>query len=183
MNTPQIQMKDVPQELLGQIRQQFEADPRIRQMRIQQNLSQRQHNIPLALAIGKHIEHLYGLAVQAYLEETEMQYSDIDLKAADLPAQDRDELVEIVVTLFLAADIIDTAAMDFNDVLHRTDKDLDMVQFDDLCKLAKEAKSKLEHFSTHSYYMKDIAFGDKSDNMYQLLRNKARSLVRKHKEQ
>lgn len=88
-------MKDVPQELLDAIRQQFEADPRIRQMRIQQNLAQRQHNFSKALAIGKKIEHLYGLAVQAYLEETEKQYSDIDLKAADLPAQDRDELVEI----------------------------------------------------------------------------------------
>lgn len=85
-----------------------------------------------------------------------------------------------MVTLFLAADIIDTAAMDFNDVLHKTDTTCDMVPFDDLRKLAKEAKGKLEWFSKHSVYMKDVAFGDKSDNMYRLLRNKAKALIRKH---
>lgn len=179
MSKLQIQMKDVPQELLQAIREQFEADERIRNLRIKQNLAQRNGNILLALNIGKSIESLYSLAVQKYLEETESEYTNIDLKAADLPEQDRDELVEIIVTLFLAADIIDTAAMDFNDVLHRSDKDLDMIQFDDMRKLAKEAKSKMEYFAKHSNYLQDIAFGDKSDNMYQLLRNKARSLMRR----
>lgn len=181
MSRPIIQMKDVPQELLQAIRQQFEADPRVRNLRVQQNLAQRKCNLQLALSIGKNIEKLYSLAVQAYIEETEKEYSEIDLKAADLPQNVAEELMEIVITLFLAADIIDTAAMDFNDILHRVDKNLDMTHFDDLSKLAKEAKGKLEYFSKHSNYMKDIAFGEKSDNMYKLLRNKARALRNKHK--
>lgn len=176
----QINIKDVPQELLQQMRQQVEADPRVRQMRIQQNMFQRQGNIMEAIKIGKMINNLHTLAIQAYLEDAEKAYSDIDLKVSDLPEADRSELAEIVLSLFLAADIIDTAAMDFNDILHRSDKDIDMVQFDDINKLAKAAKGKLEYLSKHSNYLKDVNFGDKSDNMYKMLRNKARSLMRSH---
>lgn len=178
-NKNQIDIKDVPQELLQQIRQQFEADPRIRNLRIKQNMAQRNHNYIEALNTGKQIEFLYDEVVSAYLQETEKEYETIDLKASDLPKDDRKTLVELVLTMFLAADIIDTAAMDFNDVMHRTMPDYDMEQFDDLLKLAKAAKSKIEWFAQHSDYMKDVAFGDKSDNMYGLLRNKARSLMNK----
>lgn len=179
MTKKYIDIKDIPQEFIQQMREQVEADPRVRQMRIKQNMMQRQGNVIEALKIGKAIENLHSLALQAYMEDAEKAYTDIDLGVADLPASDRDELLEIIVTLFLAADIIDTATHEFNDVLHRSGKDLDMTQFDDINELAVASKAKLEYFSTHSDFMKGLAFGDRSDNMYHLLRNKARSLIRK----
>lgn len=182
MDNSQIDINEVPQELLDMIKNTFEADPKIRQMRIQQNLYARSGNIRMGMFIGKQINDLFSKVVQTYLEESEQEYHTVELSAAQLPKSDRNELVEIVITLFLAADIIDTAAMDFNDILHRSDETMDMVQFDDIRKLAKEAKGKLEWFSTHSSYMKDVDFGDKSDNMYGLLRNKARSILRKKKQ-
>lgn len=181
MNNSQIDIKDVPQELLNTIKEAFDAGPKIREMRIRQDMYVRRRQFKAAFAIGAEINDLFSKVVRTYLEQTEQEYHVIDLKAADLPENDRQELVEIVLTLFLAADIIDTAAMDFNDVLHRTDKTMDMVQFNDIRKLAKEAKGKLEWFSTHSPYMNDIDFGNKSDNMYGLLRNKARSFLNKQK--
>lgn len=181
MNDYQINEKDIPQELLDTIKSAFEADPKIRELRIKQEMCVRQRQFKAAFAIDAEINDLFSKVVRTYLEETEQEYHIIDLKAADLPENDRKELVEIVLTLFLAADIIDTAAMDFNDILHRTDNTMDMVQFNDIRKLAKEAKGKLEWFSMHSPYMKDIDFGNKSDNMYGLLRNKARSFLNKQK--
>ncbi len=180
MANRQINIKDVPQELLQQMREQVEADPRVRQMRIQQNMFQRQGNVMEALKIGKMIERLHTLAIQAYLEDAEKAYTDIDLSVKDLPEADRGELAEIVLTLFLAADIIDTATMDFNDILHKTDKDLDLTQFEDILKLSSAAKAKLAYLSSRSTYLKDIDWGEKSDNMYEMLRNKARKLMRNH---
>lgn len=174
-----IKPNEVPQQLLDKLRQEFEADGRIRNLRIQQDLAARKGNFALGLSIGKQIEKLYTLCVQSYMEETEKECADIDLATVDLPEDDRTELLELIITLFLAADIIDTATRDFNDVLHRTDKTYDMVQFDDIRQFASKAKAKLDYFAKHSDFLQDVAFGDKSDNMYQLLRNKARALMRR----
>lgn len=175
-----INIKDVPQELIDKMRKNIDADPRVQQLRIQQNLLQRNGSYIEALKLSKEIEKLHAKVIEAYLQQAEKEYSNIDVSLADLPAKDLDELMEIVTTLFLAADIIDTATLDFNDVLHRTDKELDMTNFNDIRELAEAAKAKLKFFSEHSNIMKDVAFGDKSDNMYTLLRNKARSLMKHH---
>lgn len=181
MNDYQINEKDIPQELLNAIKSSFDADPKIRELRIKQEMYVRQHQFKMAFAIGAEINNLFAKVVRTYLEDTENEYQIIDLKVADLPENDRSELMEIVITLFLAADIIDTASREFNNILHRTDDTMDMVQFNDISKLAKEAKGKIEWFSSHTSYMKDLSFGDRSDNMYTMLRNKARSFLRKTK--
>lgn len=173
-----INIKDVPQELIDKVRKMVEADPRVRNLRIRQNLLQRKGNFIEALKLGKEIEKMHANVIQAYLLKTEKEYSDIDITLGNVSKGDIDELMEIVTTLFLAADIIDTAIMDFNDILHKTNKDLDMTHFNDIKELADAAKDKLKYFSKHSNMIKDVAFGDKSDNMYTLLRNKARSLIR-----
>lgn len=182
MNNFQFDIKDVPQELIDIIKKQFDAEPKIRDMRIKQDLCARQGRFGEAFAIGGQINDLFARVVRTYLDDTENEYQIIDFKVADLPENDRSELMEIVITLFLAADIIDTAAREFNNILHRTDDTMDMVQFNDISKLAKEAKGKIEWFSSHTSYMKDLSFGDRSDNMYTMLRNKARSFLRKTKQ-
>lgn len=175
MNDYQINEKDIPQELLDIIKSKFEDEPKIRNLRIRQELCARRGQFNAAFAIGAEINNLFADVVSNYLEDVGQEYEIIDLKVGDLPEEGRDELVEIMLTLILATDIIDTAAKDFNIVLHRYDKTMDIVQFDDICKLAKEIEGKLEWFSERSKYMKYISFGEKSDNMYVMLRNKARS--------
>lgn len=178
----QINIQDVPQELLDMVKQQLEADPRVRDLRIRQNLATRSGNIHEAMAIGKAINGFFARAIQNYLVECEQESKSIDLGEQDLPKKDASELVEIVVTLFLAADIIDTATQDFNDVLHRSDDTLSMEQFDDMRRLAKAAKAKMEYFRKKLAWLNNVDFGEKSDNMYEMLRNKARAIIRKAKD-
>lgn len=180
MANRQINIKDIPQEFIKQMHDEVEADPRVRQMRIKQNMAQRSGNFMQALNIGKAIEKLHSLALQAWMEDAEKAYSVIDLKVSDLPEDDRDVLAEIVLTLFLAADIIDTATRDFNDIIHKTDKDIDLSQFEDIQGLSNAAKAKLSYLSKHSDYLKDVDWGEKSDDMYEMLRHKARKLMRNH---
>lgn len=174
-----LSFSEIPQSIVDMARKRFEADPQIRFMRIQQNMCVREHNIHKAMDIGAEIENLFARVMQTYLEDSEDESEVLNLTEQQFPEKDRRELMEIVLTLFLATDIIDTATMDFNDVLHRTDKTLDIAQFEDIRKLSKAAKEKLEWFSKHTNYMKGLDFADKSDNMYELLRNKARSLLNK----
>lgn len=180
MANRQISIKDIPQDFIKQMHDEVEADPRVRQMRIKQNMAQRGGRFIEAMNIGKAIENLHSLALQAWMEDAEKAYSTIDLQITDLPEADRGTLAEIVITLFLAADIIDTATMDFNDIIHKTDKDIDLSQFEDIQKLSSAAKAKLAYLSKHSTYLKDVDWGEKSDNMYEMLRSKARKLMRNH---
>jgi hypothetical protein len=53
--------------------------------------------------------------------------------------------------------------------------------FNDLSRLAKMAKEKLQFLQDNSGYAKDVVWADKCDNMYELLRNKARSIIRRRK--
>ena len=69
--------------------------------------------------------------------------------------------------------------MDFNDVLKRVDDTLVMEQFDDIRNLSKSAKEKLRFLSKNSKLMKDLAWAYKCDDMYDMMKNKAKSILRK----
>ena len=46
-------------------------------------------------------------------------------------------------------------------------------------KLKDLAKAKLEYLKKNGDYMQDVVWADKCDNMYELITNKAKSMVRK----
>ena len=112
-----LSFSEIPQSIVDMARKRFEADPQIRFMRIQQNMCVREHNIHKAMDIGAEIENLFARVMQTYLEDSEDESEVLNLTEQQFPEKDRRELMEIVLTLFLATDIIDTATMDFNDVL------------------------------------------------------------------
>ena len=165
--------------MLSQIREQFESDSQVRMMRIQQRNLQMSGDFVAALSIGKKIENLFSSVVNSYIEEAERSFERIDIGAVKLPENDRKEIEELSVTMFMACDIIETCIMDMDDVLHRTDKNLHVDMFDDIIEIKKRTKEKLKFLSHNSKYMKDIIWADKCDDMFEMLKNKARSIIRK----
>jgi hypothetical protein len=83
----------------------------------------------------------------------------------------------------MACDIIESGVLDINDALHRVDKSLEIVQFDELKELAKEVKKKLNYLQRTENYMNMNTWGDKCDNMYQMMRNKAKAIIKKKLEE
>lgn len=175
-----LDIKDVPQAELDRVREAFESAPQVRQMRIRQNLLQRQGDYRAAMNVGRQIETLYTKTVEELLTEVDRQSENIDMQSVSIPKGDADTLNEIIVTLQMAIDIMDTCVMDFNDVLHRTDTSLTLEMFDELRQLSDKVKAHLRYFQKNSRLFNEIVFADKSDNMYKLLRNKARSLINKN---
>lgn len=175
-----MQVKDIPDELINRIRNQFEGDPRVRNMRAQQQLLIKNHQVMQAMQIGKTLEQLFAKVLNTYIDETEKDAERFDLNAIDMPEEDRKELKILVLTAFMACDMVETAAMDINDVIQRSDKTLVVDEFDELINLAKNARARLEHFSENSNYMKDMVWGYKCDNMFDMLKNKAESIFRRH---
>lgn len=180
MSKAMIDIKDVSQKDLDRIRTEFENHPKVRQMRIQQNILQRNGNIRGAMSIGKTLEKLFAQSVQNILEDTENECRKVEMASVNLPKKTADTLDEIMVTLQLAIDVVDTCIMDFNDTLHSVDNTLTLESFDDIKLMGDKIKSKLDYFRKKSRLFGRLSFANCSDNMYKLLRNKAGSLIRKN---
>lgn len=174
----ELNIKDIPETTLKHIRQEFEASPDVHQLYIEQQLAQRQGNYIKALEIGKKIDSLYSMVVTSLVEEAEKSMERVEINAKDFPPEKRKEMVEIIVTLFMACDILETAVMDFDDIIKSKDNTLDFDMFDDVLKLKDRARAKLDYFRTHSHLMQGLYWADQCDNMYVLLRHKAGAVLR-----
>ena len=179
MRNNQLEVSDVPSEMMEQMRRQFDMDSRIIEMRTHQQVLVRKGNLQAALQIGQTIEALFSKVVYEYLKEANDEAERIDIGTLNISKEDKAEINTLIVTLFMACDIIESATMDFNDVLKRVDDTLVMEQFDDIRNLSKSAKEKLRYLSQNSKLMKDLAWAYKCDDMYDMMKNKAKSILRK----
>lgn len=183
MRNEQLKMSDIPSESVQLAREQFESNPLVRQMRCQQQLALSKGNYMGAMAIGQKLEGIFSKVLVDLMRDAESTVTKVELNTDDFPADKRKEMVEIIVTLFMACDIIETAVMDFNDIIHERDKTLEFDAFNEILELKDKAKAKLKYFSTHSKFMKGMYWADRCDDMYRMLRNKAGSIIRRRGEE
>lgn len=177
-----INIKDIPDSLLSLIKRRFDNDARVQNLRIRQNLCLRNGQLQAAMQIAEEIEVLYAEVVRIYLEEADKKQVSFDTDTMNLPQADKDRMLELLMVLFMCCDIIECSVVDVNDVLHRTKKDLKITTFDDINNSMKMAEEKLKYLSKNSEYMNDNAWSDHCNNMYKLMQNKAKSIIRKYKE-
>lgn len=177
-----INIKDIPDSLLRLIKGRFDNDARVQNLRIRQNLCLRNGKLQAAMQIAEEIEALYAEVVRIYLEEADKKQVSFDTDTMNLPQADKDRMLELLMVLFMCCDIIECSVIDVNDVLHRTKKDLKITTFDDINNSMKMAEEKLKYLSKNSEYMNDNAWSDHCNNMYKLMQNKAKSIIRKYKE-
>lgn len=177
-----LSIKDIPDDMLRQIRNRFEDDPQIKQMRIRQDVLLRSGNAVQALEWGKKIESLFVKVVDNYIEEAANEVETFSLEEAGIPPEYIEKITEHAVTMFMACDIIESCIIDINDILHKTDKDLHFEQFDDIKQLGEMVKSKLDFLQKNSKYMNNAFWGDKCDDMYSMMQNKAKAIIRKRNE-
>jgi hypothetical protein len=81
----------------------------------------------------------------------------------------------------MCSDIIETSVMDMNDILHRYDKDLNIELFNDIRQLMSMSKAKLKYLQENGDYMKGLAWADKCDDMFEMMKSKAGAIMKKTK--
>ncbi len=167
------------QELTEQCRTTFEADTRIREMTKHAQRLQANGRYTEAMAILKQKELLFDKVLVAYEQQIESQVTEVQLSAANLPPEDIQEIERLIVTLFMAIDIMDSCLLDINDTLHRTDKGLSFEHLDDLHEMAHMCREQLSQFSEKEDYHKYAHWGEITDNMYTVMQNKAKAIIRK----
>lgn len=176
-----LDVKDIPDELLSRIREQFNQDPKICRLRVQQQMFQRQGKFREALALAQDIEALFSKVVYEYLEENRQQVEQVDIATLDMPIDDKEELMKLLLVCFMCADIIKSSVLDMDSILHKYDKNMYMELFNDIKQVMEMSEQKLQYLQDNSGYLKDLVWGEKCDDMYEMLKNKAGSIMRKRK--
>lgn len=176
-----MNVNEIPKDLLDKIRLGFDANKDVVLLRTAQQEAQRVGNYYKALHIAQQIDSLWTICIDNYMRKMEAQGKQISLKASDLPEKDKDELFNRVMVLFMCCDVIESATVDMNDILRRTEKDASITTFEDLRQILSLAKEKLKYLQDTGDYMQDLVWADNCDNMYLLMCNKAKSIINKRK--
>lgn len=180
-NVNRLEVSNIPDSFLQQMKHQFDEDPRIRQMRVDQQLEAKRGNIMGALQIGKTIDFLFKKVVATYLEEADKEAESIDLCNVKMSKEDMDEMMTLIVATFMCCDIIDTLIMNSNDLLHHYDNTLQLEFFNDLKDISRMVREKVNYLAKNSKYTNDLFWAYKTDDMYEMIKNKARAIRRKRK--
>lgn len=178
-----IQPHELDAEMMKLMRGKFEADGRIREMQVRAARLQQTGRFKEAMRIRQQIEQLFDKVVVAYCKEAESQVRDVTLEAAGVPEEDMEAIECLMVTLYMAVDIMDSCLMDINDTLHRTDKSLSYEKILDLKEMAHLCREQMRMFGSQADYTKYAEWGDITDNMYSMMRSKAKSIIRKTEKQ
>lgn len=174
-------VSDIPQELMSKIRESFESEPRVRELRVQQQMLMRTGKHMEALDLAKQIDVLFNQVVYEYIAENERQVEKVDISKIDMPLADKEEMMRLLLVCFMCADIIKSAVQDMDSILHRYDKNMYMEMFDDIKQVMSMSEEKLSYLQKNSGYLKDLIWGEKCDDMYEMIKSKAGAIMRKRK--
>ena len=174
-------VSDIPQELMSKIRESFESEPRVRELRVQQQMFMRTGKYADALALAQQVDVLFNRVVFEYLENAENEVEKIDIAAMEMPIGDKEDLMRHLLVCFMCADIIKSSIQDMDTILHRYDKNTYMEMFNDMRQVMDMAEQKLSYLQQNSGYLKDLVWGERCDDMYDMILSKAGAIMRKMK--
>ena len=174
-------VNDIPQELMSKLRQSFDADVKVRELRVRQQMLLRSGNYREALEVAQGIDSLFNRVVFEYLEDAEDAVEQVEVASLDMPLEDKEDLMRHLLVCFMCADIIKSSVLDMDSILHRYDKNMYMEMFNDIRQVMEMSEQKLSYLQKNSGYLKDLVWGEKCDNMYDMMLSKAGSIMRKRK--
>ena len=176
-----LNVKDIPQELLDRIKLQFDSEPKVQELRVQQQMMMRTGKYDKALDLAQRIEYLYNKCVYEYMAESERQVEQMDASRIDMPVSERERMMKLFLVLFMCADIMKSSVQDIDSILYKYANGYRIDMFDDMKQLMGMCESKLSFLQKNSDYLKDLVWGEKCDNMFDMMLSKAGSIMRKHK--
>lgn len=172
----QLKLKDIPSDLLAKIDERFNQHPKVRQMRIKQQMLSSKGMIAQALDLGKELEELHTRTIYGYMKMAEDEAENLKLEDVDLSKEDEEFLRTAEIALFMACDVINCCLIDMNDTLHRKDKTLNYEAFNDVKNIIDLAKAKLNYLRQNSSFLQNEKWGDFCDNVYKILMSKAKRM-------
>lgn len=172
--------EQVPLEEQQKLRVAFCNNPSIKKLDQLATKLQRNGDFIGALNLKKEIEAQWEHVKHIHLKSYDNTVQEaVKLSELGLPDDKVQYVVENMLTIFMACDIIETAYLNANEVIRKHDKSASLDNFNDLTSLIDRVKSHLRFLQNETGYMNDLAWGDGCDKQYEMIKNKARSIMKK----
>lgn len=174
-------VSDIPQELMSKMRESFESEPKVRELRVQQQMMMRTGKYDAALALAQQVDVLFNRVVFEYLENARNEVEQVDVATMEMPIGEKEDLMRHLLACFMCADIIKSSIQDMDTILHKYDKNMFMEMFNDIRQVMDMSEQKLRYLQQNSGYLKDLVWGERCDDMYDMILSKAGAIMRKMK--
>ena len=174
-----LKIQEMPEYTIKALKEAFERRIEVRMLRNKSFALKQKGLYQQALTIEREIENLYQQCLATYMQDLEDELSDYNDKKEQIPYNDIKEIIHLIVTANMAIDILDSCINDANDILKKTDKSLSLGMFNDISQLAAMAKHQMSLLSNTTKLLDHPVWGDVVDNMYMMMQNKAKAILRK----
>lgn len=114
-------------------------------------------------------------------DEWAYNISSMSTVATKMTESDMNRLVEDLNILYVLSDILDICSMEVNELLQKYEPTCKYREFEDIVKLGDMCRKKISFMSKLTTMDFQVAFGDASDDLTSMVRNKVRSLITKMK--
>lgn len=164
------------------LRRAFDANAKVIALKQKADTLSNKGLFAQAMQVNKQIRDLWEITLNEYISSYTKAKESLTLASCGLDKFQQDKVNTILLSLFMCCDIIDTGIKDINDILHKKDGSLHFEEFSGIKDLADEVKRKIEFLYQETSYFKDTRMANANDNMYQMLLNKAKKLIREEEE-
>lgn len=169
---------DIPAAMMAQIRDTFDRNPQVVELRARASRLQREGFFAEAMAVHRQVSELFDHAVASLLTEAERENERASLSAMSMPQDKRERMVELTAAMLLAVDVMETCVKEMDDVVKSLDGDVTFIGWREVRELAKAIRSKLEMASKDAPFVNNADWGDAADNLFDMAYNKARKVLR-----
>ena len=166
----------------AKLRRAFEANTKIIALKQKADALSNQGLFAQAMKVNKQIKDLWEITLKEYISSYTKTQESLTLASCGLDRIQQDKVNNILLSLFMCCDIIDTGIKDINDILHKKDGSLHFEEFSRIKDLADEVKRKIKFLYQETSYFEDTRMANANDNIYQMLLTKARKLILEEEE-
>ena len=170
-----MQISDLPEYLQKDVAKALNESPKMKSLRDRVSDAIRKGDYVRAAELRKFMARIEDDVIQKLLRANKsMKDMYNEMSAEDI------YLTKVACnTIIMLADIIESEVMDLNQTVHKYDSTHKIYMYDKFVELGKEAKAQMKYMSECTNEAYQVAFGDYSDDLRELIHNKVKSLLRK----
>lgn len=139
-----------------------------------------QGNYVAAMSAYNKLEEARLTAQYNLMLNEKQEVEKVTLLQMGLSHEDLDKINTLTIAMYMACDMIEFFALDVNSILQKQDKTARFEMFDPIRKVGKEARANLSYLWKNTSMFDTEVFNDNSDNMREMLVNKAKKVYREY---
>lgn len=175
-------ISDIPEDIAQMIRMEVRAKEKYQEVVKKRNQLLLHRRYVEAASLSAGLKDMEDKALYAWLEYAANQAVPVNDLIESMSDEDKEVMASYCNALMMTSDILETLIMDSAQLIRKYHPHTDFVMFDELNMVAKKAAAMvrmLEKYKDDEFYTNN--YGDMTDNLYEMIFNKARSFYRKVK--